>query len=68
MDSLRALMSLDPILMSLAQDVTNPHRAMSRCRSREFSSKRSAIIGTSCVGATFQLGGGSLPSATFASK
>jgi hypothetical protein len=54
--------------MSLAQDGTRPQRAMSRCRSRVPSSRRSATIGTSWVGATFQLGGGGLPSTSLASK
>ena len=61
-DSLRALISLEPILMSLAQDGTRPHRAINSRRSTEPSSRRSAMMGTSWVGATFQLGGGGLPS------
>lgn len=66
--SLRALIILEPILVSLAQDGTKPHRAISRRRSRAPSSKRSATMGTFWVGATFQLGPGGLPSTSFASK
>ena len=66
--SLRALIILDPILVSFAQDGTRPHRATSRRRSRVPSSRRSATIGTFWVGPTFQLGPGGLPSTSLASK
>src|SRR5690349_6306583 len=67
-DSLRALINLDPTLMSFAQDGNRPQRAMRRCRSMVPSSKRSATMGTFWVGATFQLGGDGLPSTSLASK
>src|SRR5689334_6417605 len=68
MVSLLALMSLEPILVSFAQDGIKPQRAISRRRSIVPSSRRSATIGTFWVGATFQLGPGGLPSTSFASK
>ena len=67
-DSLRASMSLAPILMSLARDGTRPQRAINNRRSTESSSSRSAMMGMSWVGVTFQLDGGGLPSTSFASN
>jgi hypothetical protein len=60
--SLRALVSFEPILRSLAQDGTRPERAIRSRRSTESSSSVSVMIGSSCVGATFPLGGGGLSS------
>lgn len=68
MVSLLALMSLDPILVSFAQDGTRPQFAIRRRRSRVPSSRRSTTIGTFWVGATFQLGPGGFPSTSLASK
>src|SRR3982750_2652990 len=68
MDSLRALISFEPIFRSFAQDGTRPQRAIRSRRSTASSSSLSAMIGTSWVGATFQDGGGGLPSTSLASK
>lgn len=68
MDSLRALIILEPILRSSTQDGTSPQRAIRSRRSRESSWSCSVTIGTSRMGATLKLGGDMHPSTSSASK
>jgi hypothetical protein len=66
--SLRALIIREPILTSFAQDGTKPQRADTSCRAGAPSSESSSTMGTSWVGAVFQLGRSSSPDGSSASK